>query len=61
MAALKIDRNILSVECDAMQFIHSKLRAVSILPDLPLNEDRNDKDENEDKNKDEDKGLDEDS
>ena len=36
MAALKINRNIISVE---YQFIHSKFRAVSILPELPSNED----------------------
>ena len=40
MAALKINRNIISVE---YQFMHSKLRAVSILPELPSNEDEDDK------------------
>lgn len=29
MAALKINRNIVAVECNAIQFLHSKLRAVS--------------------------------
>ena len=29
MGALNISRNIIAVECDALQFLHSKLRAVS--------------------------------
>ena len=34
MAALKIGRNIIPVECNANHFIQSKLRGVSVLPDL---------------------------
>ena len=46
MAALKANRNIVSVECNALQFIHSKLRAVSESPELLPDEDKDeDKDE----------------
>ena len=54
MAALKIGRNIISVECNANQFIHSKLRAVSELPDL---QDDKHEEKNEEENYDSEKEI----
>ena len=48
MAALKIGRNIISVECNAIHFIHSKLRVVSELEDNK-HEEENDKQEDDDR------------
>ena len=44
MAALKINRNIVAVEYDALKFLHSKLRAVSepSEPSGTPSEDKND-------------------
>ena len=46
MAALRINRNIISVESDPLQFLHSKLRAVSELSEPSKHDKTSQHDEN---------------